>query len=417
MKNGRTWLLIIYAVLMFFLFRNMLFNNQGQSITEDPNEVFQKIVAYEEKAGDDEVLLKKTIGEYNSFEKKFSKESPEKAAEAHLRVALIQETKIHKEMYAVRTYKALIKKYSKRAPEIVAEAKKNLADLEIRVDKMNSIQPGYKAIDFLVGLTGYNPKLSYAVALLAITILVKLVTLPLTHAQMKSMKEMQKVQPLLKQLQEKYKGDQKTIGEKTMALYKEHGVNPFASCLPMFIQMGMLLLLYYKVILVYQFQFTKGEFLWIGSALSEKYPSILATDLSQLDVPLLLIYAVSMYVSQKLTVVDPSQAEQQKLMAIALPIVFTGMSWWYAFPSALMLYWLMFNVFTTWQQYTILRPSGGAAPPQPGITSGPGDKAEVVPPQALNKPKGNKKKKKFEAIDQENTLILPVLKNNFSNPA
>lgn len=79
---------------------------------------------------------------------------------------------------------------------------------------------------------------------------------------------MQKIAPLIKELQVKYKGDQKVIGEKTMELYKEHKINPFASCWPLLIQMPILFGLFYTI-KYYEYQFALGKFLWIGSSLSD----------------------------------------------------------------------------------------------------------------------------------------------------
>lgn len=237
----------------------------------------------------------------------------------------------------------------------------------------------YKIIDTLVKLTGSVPAFSYWFAVVLITIIVKLLLTPLTKAQFKAMKEMQKVAPLVKEIQAKHKGDQQTIGSKTMELYKEHHINPFASCLPLLIQMPILLMLY-QVIRMYQFQFEKGMFLWIGSALSHMTSVtmpiggggqvwVTARNLAEPDLVLVLLYAVSMYISTKLSNVDPTQAEQQKMMAILMPIMFAVL--FAGFQSAFLLYWLVFNVIQTVQQYLILYkhnepvPATGPALPEP----------------------------------------------------
>lgn len=228
----------------------------------------------------------------------------------------------------------------------------------------------YKVIDTLVKLTGSIPAFSYWFAIVIITIVVKLVLTPLTKAQFKAMKEMQKVAPLVKQIQEKYKGDQQTIGQKTMELYKEHGINPFASCLPLLIQMPILLLLY-QTIRMYQFQFENGKFLWIGSSLSHLTSVtnivgggaqvwVTAKNLAEPDLILVIIYAISMYVSTKLSNVDPTQAEQQRVMAVMMPIMFAFL--FAGFQSAFLLYWLVFNIIQTVQQYLILYKHGEPVP-------------------------------------------------------
>ncbi len=82
---------------------------------------------------------------------------------------------------------------------------------------------------------------NYALAIVLFTILIKLLLMPLTYRQIVAMKEMQKIQPELKKIQDKYHNDKETLNIKTMELYKEHKVNPFASCLPVIVQMPILL--------------------------------------------------------------------------------------------------------------------------------------------------------------------------------
>jgi YidC/Oxa1 family membrane protein insertase len=232
-------------------------------------------------------------------------------------------------------------------------------------DKVNSSKWQYKTLDFFVSLTGRNPNYSYWLAIIMITILVKLVMAPLTKAQFKSMKEMQKITPLIKEVQTKYKGDQKAIGEKTMELYKEHQINPFASCWPLLIQLPILFGLFYTI-RAYEYQFAQGKFLWIGSSLSHTHQFAIpfmkgqvvwftAKSLAEPDLLLVLLYLVSMFISTKLSSVDPSQAQQQKMMAIMMPLMFGFI--FAGYPSAFLLYWLVFNIIQTAQQYLILRPT------------------------------------------------------------
>lgn len=392
--------IVMFAVMMmamFFLFKSM---PQSQSVIIKPANIADA-QAMEKKAGNDKDQLKKVVDAYDEVAK--TNKDTEFEAQARLQVAIIEETKLDDpvkhdhESKAVTAYKSIIQDFSPKTSPSGKIAEERLLALESKIDVRNSKDIGYKAIDALVALTGRNPKYSFAVALLLITLIVKIITTPLSHKQYQSMKEMQKIGPLVKQLQEKYKGDQKVLGEKTMELYKEHGVNPFASCLPLVIQMPILIGLYYKVILAYQFQFTKGTFLWIGSSLVNKLPAfykisgipfigtksipVLATNLAMPDLLLLLLYTGSMIVSQKLTVVDPTQAEQQKMMAWMMPIMF--MFIFSTFPSALMLYWLMFNVFSTAQQYYIMKPGLETA----AVAAGPAEAPSGPVPSKVSKKK------------------------------
>lgn len=267
---------------------------------------------------------------------------------------------------------------ARRVAAIVADAKSMKTTVSTRLDKINSSDFKYKILDSLVALTGRIPSFSYWFAIVLITFLVKVLLTPLTHAQFKSMKEMQKVAPLIKEIQAKHKGDQKTIGEKTMALYKEHHINPFASCLPLIVQMPILIGLFYTI-KSFEFQFAKGTFLWIGSGLSHlaSFPVmfqqgqlvwVTARNLSEPDLLLVVLYVVSMYFSTKLSAVDPTQAEQQKMMAIMMPLMFAV--FFAGFPSAFLLYWLIFNILQTTQQYYILR-GGRAAATAPATAEEP----------------------------------------------
>jgi YidC/Oxa1 family membrane protein insertase len=208
---------------------------------------------------------------------------------------------------------------------------------------------------------------SYWFALVLITLIIKAVLFPFTKKQFKSMADMQRIAPKMKEVQEKLKGrPADEINRKVMGLYKEEGVNPAAGCVPMVAQMLVLIPLY-SMIRMYEFQFQKGYFLWIGSALSRHYPQFLATSLAVPDVPLLLLYLVSMFLTSRLQppAADPQQAQQQKMMAYFMPIFFGWITWQYAWPSAFTFYWLVLNAISTWQQWHILRAVGAPVPSNP----------------------------------------------------
>ena len=169
---------------------------------------------------------------------------------------------------------------------------------------------------------------------------------------------MQRIAPKMKEVQEKLKGrPADEINREVMALYKKEGVSPAAGCVPMVLQMAVLIPLY-SMIRMYEYQFRHGSFLWIGSALSHQYPRFLATSLAVPDVPLLLLYLVSMFLTSRLqpAAADPQQAQQQKMMAYVMPVMFGYMTWLYAWPSAFTFYWLIMNAVSTWQQWHVLEP-------------------------------------------------------------
>ena len=94
----------------------------------------------------------------------------------------------------------------------------------------------------LIMLYGFTH--NYGVAIILLTILIRVILYPLMQKQMVSMREMQKIQPLMKAVQDKYKNDKERLNKELMALYKEHKVNPMSGCLPLLIQMPILILLF-----------------------------------------------------------------------------------------------------------------------------------------------------------------------------
>ena len=249
-----------------------------------------------------------------------------------------------------------------RVRKIVSETEKRKAAVAVKIDEKNRGNILYRIMDTFVQLTGAKPTFSYWFAIVLVTVFVKIVISPLTKAQFKTMKQMQEISPLLKEVQKKYEGDQQAIGEKTMELYKKYNINPFASCLPILIQMPILWVLYY-MIKCYEMQFEKGTFLWIGSAMSHASGFLAplmegtrvwfsAKNLAEPDLILVVLYLISMYVSTKMSAVDPTQADQQKMMSVLMPIMFAFI--FIGFPAAFLLYWLIFNVLNTVQQYYII---------------------------------------------------------------
>jgi YidC/Oxa1 family membrane protein insertase len=201
---------------------------------------------------------------------------------------------------------------------------------------------------------------SYGWALITLAFVVRLALWPLSNMQFKSMAEMQKVQPLVKQLQAKFKNDPQAQNAAMMALYKEHKVNPMAGCIPMLIQFPILIGLYWAI----QGQigsFTHEHWLWIGSAISQRFPQVFAQSLAVPDIFLLCLYVVSMYFTVRYgspPSTDPQQAQTQKLMAFISPAMIAFFGFKYRWASALYIYWLATNVFTVAQQYLMFRKYG-----------------------------------------------------------
>jgi len=221
----------------------------------------------------------------------------------------------------------------------------------------------------LTALHGVVP--SYGWDMIILALLLRVVLWPLSAIQFRSMAEMQKVQPLVKQLQARYKGDPQTLNQKMMELYKEHKVNPLAGCVPMLIQFPILIGLFWAI----QGQITQfgaEHWLWIGSPVSQALANlkvlgtpVLATSLAAPDIFLLILYVVSMYFTVRYgspPSTDPQQAQTQKIMAVLSPAMIAYFGFQYRWASALYIYWLASNVFTVGQQYYMFRRYGLIGP-------------------------------------------------------
>jgi YidC/Oxa1 family membrane protein insertase len=184
---------------------------------------------------------------------------------------------------------------------------------------------------------------NYGISIILLTILIKILLYPLTFKSMKSMKDMQKIQPKLNAIREKYKDDKEALNREMMNLMKTHGYNPLSGCLPMFIQMPVFIALYnvlYGAIDLYGQPF----FGWIRD-LSAKDPYYVT--------PLLL--ALMMFLQQKLTPTTTTDPAQQKAMMF-MPIVFAFMMLW--LPSGLTLYMLVNSIISIIQQMIINKKLG-----------------------------------------------------------
>jgi YidC/Oxa1 family membrane protein insertase len=198
------------------------------------------------------------------------------------------------------------------------------------------------------------PGENYGVAIILLTVLVKVAFYPLSLKSMRSMKQMQALQPQLNALRSKYRSDPQRFQREQMEIFRKQGVNPMGGCLPMLVQMPIFYALY--LTLQYSVELQGAPFLLWMTDLSKKDPYYV--------LPILM--GISMLVQQKMTptVGDPRQAQIMMIM----PVVFTFM--FLEFPTGLVLYWLVNNVLTIGQQYLIDRSSPG-----PGEAGRTGDAA------------------------------------------
>jgi YidC/Oxa1 family membrane protein insertase len=186
---------------------------------------------------------------------------------------------------------------------------------------------------------------NYGLAVIALALTINLVLYPLTFKSLKSMKEMQTLQPLVEKLRNELKDKPEKLNKEIMELYKKHKVNPAGGCLPMLLQMPVFFSLY--GVLMRAVELRGAHFLWIRDLAA---PDALMTFTNKLPFignsfnVLPLIMVVLSFLQQKLTNPAQGASEQQKTMALMMPI-FLGFIF-YSFPSGLVLYFLTNSIFS-----------------------------------------------------------------------
>jgi len=175
---------------------------------------------------------------------------------------------------------------------------------------------------------------NYGIAIIILTVLIKVLFYPLTRKQMDSMRQMQKLQPKMKAIREKFKDDKERLNREVMDLYRTHKINPLGGCWPMLLQIPVFFALYRA--LLNSIELRHAPFMFWIQDLSEKDPCYITP----------IIMGATMFLQQKMTPAagDPNQ---QKMMMF-MPLIFTFM--FLNFPSGLVVYWLVNNVLTIGQQ-------------------------------------------------------------------
>lgn len=190
----------------------------------------------------------------------------------------------------------------------------------------------------------YSVCRNYGIAIILLTIIIKILFYPLTKKSFSSMKRMQQLQPKIAVLKEKYKDNNQKLQQEIMALYKREKVNPLGGCLPMLIQLPIFFGLYRTLYSAYEL--IHAKFLWISSLSEADKLFVFSWGGSDFNFNILpLIMGVTMFIQQKMTPGDP---QQQKMMMF-MPVLFTVML--YNLPSGLVIYWTLSNVLSILQQH------------------------------------------------------------------
>lgn len=250
----------------------------------------------------------------------------------------------------------------------------------------NIFAPILVPLRWLLEFLHFDGGLTWAWSIVALTVIVRILMIPLTVKQQQSFRAMQMLQPEIKKIQQKYKGDRQKLNEEMMAFYRENKVNPFGSCLPLLVQLPIFFALYLLLR-------DLGEEVEAGANLSMFWGWIPNITQSLQDLPgttlwpLMVLYVVSQMGATLLmpTSMDP----KQKYIFLFLPIVFAyfivyppiGVAF---FPAGLLVYWITTNLWTVGQAAVIrfwfpppMPPSAKAQAEKAQETAGGGIKARL----------------------------------------
>ncbi len=227
-------------------------------------------------------------------------------------------------------------------------------------DALNAVDPAFdRAIDFgwshfiarplvsllrfLYGLIG-----NYGIAIILLTVLVKLVFFPLSNKSFKSMSAMKKLQPQMERLREQYKDDKQKLNQEMMELYKRYQVNPLGGCIPMIVQLPVFIGLYQG--LLYAIELRQAPFFgWIEDlSQPDRLGALAIPFVDPPGIPVLTLLMGGSMIVQQMMMPTTGDPIQQKMMLL-MPVIFTVM--FINFPAGLVLYWLINNVLSVAQQH------------------------------------------------------------------
>ena len=192
---------------------------------------------------------------------------------------------------------------------------------------------------------------TWAWAIVMLTLVVRLLLLPLFVKQYRSARRMQEVAPQMKELQRKYKGNKPKLQEEMMKFYKENDVNPFGSCLPLVAQAPVFIALYYTLRNSAS-TFADGTdlgFLRVIPNISDQL-----TEIGWAVIPLVAVYAVSQLISSELSS-SPTMSKNQRWLMRLLPIGIVFFVFQFPVPAGLVIYWATTNLWTAGQQLVLKR--------------------------------------------------------------
>jgi len=259
----------------------------------------------------------------------------------------------------------------------------------------NVLQPLIDVAQSILNFWHDSAGLSWGVSIIMLTVVIRLAILPLTFKQVRSMQELQRLQPEMKRIQERFKEDRQRMNQEMMKLYQEHKVNPLGSCLPILLQLPFFIALFYLL----QDDLRQdicgqtakpcdevasgsAEFLFISDLTDQATGGVL--------VALIVIYVATQLISMLITTVtaDPTQ----RRIMLALPFIFVIFV--INFEAGLIVYWITTNVWTIGQQLLVRKlfpkPEPIAAKVDAGSKPARGKPPAQAAAVAEGKPKGAK---------------------------
>lgn len=232
------------------------------------------------------------------------------------------------------------------------------------------LRPIQGFLEHIVIFIYQNVIANYGIVIILLTIIVRIILIPLTISQTKSMAKMQKLQPELKELQKKYKDDKQKLQQETMEFYKRNNVNPLAGCLPLIFQMPVFFALFQALrspseivtnilgsftingvtngiktglagfLSTADFNLTGAanpnyNFLWMNLNVKDPYYI------------LVILMVATMFISTRMTTTDPKQSKIMYIMPVAFGVIS------FQFPSGILVYWVTTNIWSIGQQWVV----------------------------------------------------------------
>jgi YidC/Oxa1 family membrane protein insertase len=213
------------------------------------------------------------------------------------------------------------------------------------------LQPLIDVVNSVLEFFHDSVGLSWGLSIIALTVLIRAILIPLTYKQLKGMRALQALQPQIKELQEKYKNDKQRMQQEMMRFYKENKVNPFASCIPLLAQLPVFITLFN----VLRHDLPKDIGCEAGHCGSEA-SFLFIHDLTAKATGGELIALLILYVGTQLIsgmVMSVTADKSQRTMMFILPLIFVPFI--ITFPAGLILYWITTNIWTIGQSYVIQR--------------------------------------------------------------